>query len=67
MMTTPTRRSSTMQMVGEIVSIDLECGQALQDDAFIPITAPMGFRESNESNINADVVAGKLATVLPRN
>jgi acetylglutamate kinase len=39
--------------------------QALQDDAFIPVVSPIGFGEHNESyNINADVVAGKLATVL---
>jgi acetylglutamate kinase len=39
--------------------------RALQDDAFIPVISPIGFGESNESyNINADVVAAKLATVL---
>jgi acetylglutamate kinase len=38
---------------------------ALQDDQFIPVISPIGFGEDNESyNINADVVAGKLATVL---
>ena len=51
--------------VGEIVSIDPSVVRALQDDAFIPVISPIGFGESNESyNINADVVAGKLATVL---
>jgi acetylglutamate kinase len=39
--------------------------KALQDDAFIPVISPIGFGEHNESyNINADVVAGKLAIVL---
>jgi acetylglutamate kinase len=39
--------------------------KALQDDQFIPVISPIGFGEDNESyNINADVVAGKLATVL---
>ncbi|MPN63315.1 Acetylglutamate kinase [bioreactor metagenome] len=39
--------------------------KALQDDAFIPVVSPIGFGENNESyNINADVVASKLATVL---
>jgi acetylglutamate kinase len=39
--------------------------RALQDDQFIPVISPIGFGEHNESyNINADVVAGKLATVL---
>ena len=51
--------------VGEIVSIDPSVVRALQDDAFIPVISPIGFGEANESyNINADVVAGKLATVL---
>jgi len=51
--------------VGDIVSIDPSVVKALQDDAFIPVVSPIGFGEENESyNINADVVAGKLATVL---
>ena len=51
--------------VGEIVSIDPSVVKALQDDAFIPVISPIGFGEANESyNINADVVAAKLATVL---
>jgi acetylglutamate kinase len=51
--------------VGDIVSIDPSVVKALQDDAFIPVISPIGFGEENESyNINADVVAGKLATVL---
>ena len=51
--------------VGDIVAIDPSVVRALQDDAFIPVISPIGFGENNESyNINADVVAGKLATVL---
>ncbi len=51
--------------VGDIVSIDPGVVRALQDDAFIPVISPIGFGEDNESyNINADVVAGKLASVL---
>jgi acetylglutamate kinase len=51
--------------VGDIVSIDPSVVQALQDDQFIPVVSPIGFGENNESyNINADVVAAKLATVL---
>ncbi|MCB8747106.1 acetylglutamate kinase [Rhodoferax sp. U2-2l] len=51
--------------VGDIVSIDPSVVKALQDDAFIPVISPIGFGEANESyNINADVVAAKLATVL---
>ena len=51
--------------VGDIVSIDPGVVRALQDDAFIPVISPIGFGANNESfNINADVVAGKLASVL---
>ena len=51
--------------VGDILSIDPSVVKALQDDAFIPVISPIGFGENNESyNINADVVAGKLASVL---
>jgi acetylglutamate kinase len=51
--------------VGDIVGIDPSVVQALQDDQFIPVVSPIGFGEHNESyNINADVVAAKLATVL---
>jgi acetylglutamate kinase len=51
--------------VGEIDSIDPSVVKALQDDQFIPVISPIGFGENNESyNINADVVAAKLATVL---
>ena len=51
--------------VGDIVGIDPSVVKALQDDAFIPVVSPLGFGENNESyNINADVVASKLAMVL---
>ncbi|MEO8856421.1 MAG: acetylglutamate kinase [Burkholderiaceae bacterium] len=60
----PTKEHDVGQ-VGDIVSIDPSVVRALQDDAFIPVVSPIGFGEDNESyNINADVVAGKLATVL---
>ena len=51
--------------VGEIVAIDPSVVKALQDDAFIPVISPIGFGEDNESyNINADLVASKLAEIL---
>ena len=51
--------------VGVIDSIDPSVVKALQDDAFIPVISPIGFGEHNESyNINADMVAAKLAEVL---
>ncbi|MDE1998189.1 MAG: acetylglutamate kinase [Burkholderiales bacterium] len=52
-------------LVGEIESIDPSVVKALQDDQFIPVISPIGFGERNESyNINADLVASKLAEVL---
>ena len=58
-------REHDVGQVGDIVSIDPSVVQALQDDQFIPVVSPIGFGEKNESyNINADVVAAKLATVL---
>jgi len=51
--------------VGDIIGIDPAVVKALQDDQFIPVVSPIGFGDDNESyNINADVVAAKLATVL---
>jgi acetylglutamate kinase len=51
--------------IGQITSIDPSVVKALQDDQFIPVISPIGFGERNESyNINADLVAAKLATVL---
>lgn len=51
--------------VGDIVSVDPSIVKGLQNNAFIPVISPIGYGEHNESyNINADVVAAKLATVL---
>jgi acetylglutamate kinase len=51
--------------VGEIASIDPKVIWALQEGGFIPVVAPIGVGEDGESyNINADLVAGKLAEVL---
>jgi len=45
--------------------VDSSVVKALQDDAFIPVVSPIGFGADNESyNINADVVASRLATEL---
>ena len=60
----PTKEHDLGQ-VGDIESIDPSVVRALQDDQFIPVVSPIGFGAANESyNINADVVAAKLATVL---
>ncbi|MCS6944317.1 MAG: acetylglutamate kinase [Sutterellaceae bacterium] len=51
--------------VGEIESINPAVVKALQDDAFIPVISPIGFGADGETyNINADVVAGKIAEIL---
>jgi acetylglutamate kinase len=51
--------------VGEIESIDPAVVKALQDDAFIPVISPIGFGVDGMAyNINADLVAGKIAEVL---
>jgi len=51
--------------VGEIEAINPAVVKALQDDAFIPIISPIGFGQDGQAyNINADVVAGKIAEIL---
>lgn len=51
--------------VGEVQTIDPSVVSMLDNDNFIPVIAPIGVGENGESyNINADIVAGKLATVL---
>jgi acetylglutamate kinase len=51
--------------VGEIESINPAVVKALQDDAFIPVISPIGFSEEGQAyNINADLVAGKMAEIL---
>ena len=52
-------------LVGEIDSIDPGIVALLDSAAFIPVVAPIGFGKNGETyNINADLVAGKLAEVL---
>ena len=51
--------------VGEIESIDPAVINVLEAGGFIPVVAPIGVGKNGESfNINADLVAGKLAEVL---
>jgi acetylglutamate kinase len=51
--------------VGEVESIDPEIVTLLETREFIPVIAPIGVGENGESfNINADLVAGKLAEIL---
>ncbi len=51
--------------VGEIIAIDPSIINFLDTDDFIPVVAPIGVGKDGEIyNINADVVAGKLAEIL---
>ena len=62
--TTRTRSTTSARSARSSRSTRASC-KALQDDQFIPVISPLGFGADNENyNINADVVAGKLAEVL---
>ncbi len=52
-------------MVGEVKGINPEVIEALEKEKFIPVIAPVGVGEEGETyNINADLVAGKVASAL---
>jgi acetylglutamate kinase len=52
-------------LVGEIESVDPTVISALEDGGFIPVVAPIGVgADGTTFNINADLVAGKVAEVL---
>jgi acetylglutamate kinase len=68
-MLVPSRDSETEMLdigqVGEITAIDPEIISLLETREFIPVVAPIGVGADGVSyNINADLVAGKLAEVL---
>lgn len=51
--------------VGEVTYINRKVIDTLVDGGFIPVIAPIGVdKEGNSYNINADIVAGKIAQVL---
>lgn len=51
--------------VGEVTKIDPAIVHMLDKGEFIPVIAPIGVGDDGETyNINADIVAGKLASVL---
>jgi len=51
--------------VGEVASIDASILHTLYDDGFIPVIAPIGVGRGGSSyNINADLVASEIASVL---
>jgi acetylglutamate kinase len=52
-------------MVGEVKTINPGIIEALEKENFIPVIAPVGVGEEGETyNINADLVAGKVASAL---
>lgn len=52
-------------LVGDIESCDPAIIRTLTSNSFIPVVAPIGSGEQGETyNINADVVAGKIAEIL---
>ncbi|MFA9421294.1 MAG: acetylglutamate kinase [Gammaproteobacteria bacterium] len=58
-------KNQDLGQVGEVDSIDPAVVRMLDDDGFIPVIAPIGVGKDGASyNINADLVAGKLASVL---
>jgi len=51
--------------VGDIVRVEPAVVKALQDDQFIPVISPIGYGDDSHAyNINADLVAGKVAEAL---
>lgn len=57
--------SPQLGRAGEVVAIDTTVVKQLIDDDFIPVIATSGIGEDGQSlNINADLVAGKLAEAL---
>ncbi|WP_397474657.1 acetylglutamate kinase [Pusillimonas sp.] len=51
--------------VGDITHVEPAVVKALQDDQFIPVISSIGYGEDGRAyNINADLVAGKIAEVL---
>ena len=54
-----------MGFVGEIIKVDPSIIETLEKERFIPVIAPVGVGADGESyNINADLVAGKIAGAL---
>lgn len=51
--------------VGEVTAIDPSIVRSLENGNFIPVIAPIGVgQDATSYNINADLVAGKMASVL---
>jgi acetylglutamate kinase len=60
-----TEETVDIGQVGEITEVNVDVLETLTASRFIPIIAPIGVGEDGESyNINADIVAGKVAEAL---
>jgi len=58
-------KGEEMGFVGEVESVDASVIRTLEESNFIPVIAPVGGGEDGMSyNINADTVAGRIATAL---
>ena len=59
------RKLKDIGQVGEVASINPHVIETLDRSKFIPVIAPVGLGENGETyNINADTVAGKIASAL---
>ncbi len=62
---TETGEPVDLGFVGEVSAIDARMLEMLSQSDFIPVIAPIGIDENGHSyNINADLVAGKIAETL---
>lgn len=62
---TPEQKSVDIGQVGEIASMDCTLIKQMVSAGYIPVVAPIGVGEQGEAfNINADLVAGRLAAEL---
>ena len=60
-----TEESVDIGQVGEITEVNVDVLETLTESQFIPVIAPIGVVEDGESyNINADIVAGKVAEAM---
>ena len=59
------QKALDLGLVGEVESVDTRILSSLTDDGFIPVIAPVGADEQGVTlNINADLVAGAVASSL---
>ncbi len=63
--TTVNNQKTDIGYVGEVTEIDSKTLEILAKEDFIPVIAPIGLGKDGEAyNINADTVAGKIASAL---